>query len=128
MDSIVVDRDIRISTVGRDDYPELEGKVIEYIQPIGIVQKGIVVGCNRSLGLTVVEVSNKDHYLICIVGKSAPRPSNFANMACTYDELFDWVVEGIEEGVIFAQDMTMMHSPAYLYGGSPTGENCAYGQ
>ena len=121
---VVIDRDIRISTVGRDDYPELEGKLIETDY-----ETGVVVGCNRSLGITIVDAQNKDHFLVCFAGPIAPGGgTDFSDYTCTYMEMFDYTLECIKAGVI---DMTAIHR---VYRGDDTkygecnGRNCAYSQ
>ena len=102
-----LDRDIKISTVSRDDYPELEGKLVDYEYRDGVVKTGIVVGCNRSLGITIVNAENKEHYLVCFAGPVAPGGGHsFDPFACTYNEFFDYTLECIKEGHIVAGDMT----------------------
>ncbi|MCP3684071.1 MAG: hypothetical protein GY861_15425 [bacterium] len=130
-----LDRDIRISTVGRDDYPELEGKLVSILYPDkDYAVKGIVVGCNRSIGITIVEVEDKDRILACFTGKSAPggvTPAGtlegLARQGKTYDDLFDFVVELIEEGIWVAGAISRyaLGQPNF-YGG--VNQHCAYRQ
>jgi len=124
-ESIIVDRDIRISTVGRDDYPELEGKIVDYKEDL-FITKGIVVGCNRSVGITVVAVDNKDDYLICLAGPVTPGGgTNFKGKNCTYTELFDSVLKSIQKGILDAEKLILMYTDIVSYG-TPNGNSCAY--
>jgi len=63
--------------VAKDDYPELEGKIINYDYGTGNGVKCLVVGCNRSVGVTVVELRDKKIYSLCYHGPVCPKPSNF---------------------------------------------------
>ena len=130
-----IDRDIRISTVGRDDYPELEGKIVKITNAMG-EDEGIVVGCNRSLGCTIVKTDNKDQVLACFSGPVAPggiKPDNMvdllAELGKTYDDLFDYVVELIEKGEWKAGSFTnFLHQPGVYSHGTCNSEYCAYTQ
>lgn len=54
------------------DYSMLEGKVIDYITWSGKKCRGLVIGCDYDIGITIVDVENKDHYLCCIHGPKDP--------------------------------------------------------
>lgn len=126
-------KDIKLSTVGEDDRPDLEGKIVNYHfgSKDGYYSKsfkGIVVGCNRSLGITVVNLDDKDHYLVCIQGASAPGGATSVANGKSYEELHDFVVAQIEAGDIYSADCIQMQRGGPAMGFGPDGSNCAYRQ
>lgn len=55
------------------DYPELEGKVIEYVNPdFPEIKSVLVVGVNYDIGITLVNAEDKTDYLYCLVGPLSP--------------------------------------------------------
>jgi len=55
------------------DYPELEGKVIEYVNPdFPEIKSALVVGVNHDIGITLVDAEDTSEYLVCLIGPSSP--------------------------------------------------------
>lgn len=128
-ESIIIDRNIRISTVGRDDYPELEGKIIDYKMSDGIIDKGIVIGCNRSVGITIVNVQDKDDYLVCFSGPvTKGGGSDFSDSPCTWYEMFDALVAGIKAGKLLASELLELRTGSADSMGTCSSSECAYRQ
>lgn len=128
-----LDRSIKISTVGKDDYPELEDNIVI------ITQRGkdipcIVVGCNRSVGVTIVRAEDKNRYMLCFAGPVAPggiTPSfkkNLENHDKTYDEAFNYLIAMIKKGSWIAGDFISWVIDNENCGGGCSGSNCAYSQ
>lgn len=114
-------KDFKLSTVGKDDFPELEGKVVDVITLNGN-KKGIVVGCNLSIGITIVDVDNKDAYLLCYTGPSLPGVRGHTPKELKAAEL---TVQMIEQGKVdFIKLMRQLDS----YGHFPDADSCAYNQ
>ena len=99
--------DHKISTVGEDDFPELEGKIIMF-QPAGnqAAIPCVVVGCNRSIGVTLVNANNKDDYILCYIGPIIPeKPDGKYFNAETHEKVFNVIVEGIIDGELWSEDL-----------------------
>lgn len=96
-------KDFKLSTVGEDDRPDLEGKIVKYYYSDGDYVTGVVIGCNKSVGITIANVENKDHLAVCICGPSAPGPfyeNMLKRLKVSYDEMYDEIVACIEAGKI----------------------------
>ncbi|GAJ14278.1 unnamed protein product [marine sediment metagenome] len=52
------------------DFPELEGIIIDWYYPDQPDEKvkGLVVGCNYDIGVTIVNADDKTDYLTCLKG------------------------------------------------------------
>lgn len=120
-------KDIQLSTVGKDDYPELEGEIIVYEYSDGQQFDVLVVGCNRSVGLTLVDVHDKEEKFLCLIGPAAPGGKDFWQdyYEFTYDEAFDFCVEAIKDGYLHAGKLDELYLGSSRGGGefNPT---CAY--
>jgi hypothetical protein len=121
-----LDLDIKVSTVGEDDRPDLEGKIIPYVHGDGDTYSSLVVGCNRSVGVTLIDPNNKKHYHICLRGPALPvNDVEWCNGA--YDELYDVLCLMIENGEVRPAELLEIagHKGA---SGQPSGKTCAYSQ
>lgn len=124
-------KEYKISTVGEDDYPELEGKTVtffpidNYIPAIPCV----VVGCNRSVGVTLVSADTKE-YIMCFRGPVCPGTHyESPEDVLEGNELFDAIVEGIIEGEVYAEILTeIVESHGAVPGHSVGSHSCAYNQ
>lgn len=121
MKDIIVDT----NNVTKDDYPELEGKFVTYSMSDGSYQC-VVIGCNRSVGITIVDANDKEHFVICAGGPIMPDHNKFGKLFTdVWDKWFDMVVAGIESGTIDAEATTALYDdPNSL--GNCSGSNCAY--
>lgn len=113
--------------VGKTDYPELEGKIIRYDRgmPDPDIVTVLVVGCNTNVGITLVEAADKDHYLACFTGPSAPGGSN-----CTdFDQgIWEYLIKGIQRGLVEAREIHNFDNSCLGGGSGPDGSQCAYRQ
>lgn len=91
-------------------YAGLEGKEISVVTYDGEVYRGIVDGCDPSIGITVTKVANRDQPLFCLNGEGAPNGprANKSNDAPPLDkhvEILKWLHEElcrqIETGTVF---------------------------
>lgn len=125
-------KEYKISTVGEDDYPELEGKTVMYIPDSldAAAVPCVVVGCNASVGVTLVHADTKE-YIMCYKGPVCPRsedcepgwPSEVS------DEIFAAIVTGIIEGELYAgilEDILDKHG--LQVGNKASSDSCAYSQ
>jgi len=56
------------------DYPELEGKVIKYVNPdFPEITSALVVGVNYDIGITLVNAEDTTDYLCCLTGPLSPQ-------------------------------------------------------
>ena len=122
-------KNIKTFNLTKDDYPEFEGKVIKYEMSSGRVEPVIVVGCNRSVGCTLINPNDKDDYHVCVIGPAAPgfRKEYWGD---NYDKMFNALVQGIDEGLVIVQDVFVAHDPMVqsLFHTAPDGTMCAFGQ
>lgn len=119
-------KEFKFYNVVKDDYPELEGKIIDY----GCSQrwgKALVVGCNRSVGLTIVNASDKTYYLVCFRGPVSAEPSDESEWLCTYNEIFDLMISMIEKGKFDTDVAFEALFGTHLVDGNCSG-GCAYSQ
>lgn len=103
-------------------YSHLEGKEIELLR---FSKRGLVVGCDKDIGITIVNAADHDDYIMCLVGPSSPLWEGKAAQD-KYEELFNIIVEQLENGVY---DFMIINS--IVAGGSkegPTAKSCAFGQ
>ena len=106
------------------DYPELEGREIDYIGGEEHTT-GIVIGCNYDIGVTVVSKSDKNHYLLCLVGPMSPNyPKKNTVFRMGYRKCFNELIRCIERGVYHVE----INHKSVPTGGPPTAEFCAFGQ
>ena len=78
------------------DFSELEGKEIDYVCNNGKILKGIVIGCDYDIGITVVNKDHKDHNLVCLNGASSPNKKAYSEEA--YKTYFFCVIAMIKKG------------------------------
>lgn len=113
--------------VAKNDREDLEGRRVENLYFDKTIDSALVVGCNRAVGITVVNATDLSHKLICYRGPVVPDPSDFSGKQCTYDELYDALVAMIEEGVINNSELNLLeYGGAEQYGHCHG--NCAYSQ
>ena len=120
-----LDLGIKVSTVGEDDRPDLEGKIVSILGVIGTTT-GIVVGCNRSVGISIVDTDDHDNFMVCLRGAMMPNPSpDFDDL----DEITDVIIEMIEAGVVDITELKRYQNiPIGRNSGGTSGKNCAYRQ
>lgn len=92
-------KDLTFYDVAKDDHSELEGKVITFISR-DKEYTGVVVGCNRSVGVTIVNAKNKDEYLCCLVGPVAPGFKKFRDASVPATDTMDYLIQGIIDGEV----------------------------
>ena len=111
------------------DYSELEGKIID-IEGIKSCSKGKVIGCDPDIGITIVDLDDPNHYLVCLVGPSSPNHSG--KYIEENRKMFDMMVEQIEHGSydMIASRRTfdeLTGSPSLL-SSPPSAKKCAFNQ
>jgi hypothetical protein len=117
----------------KKDYPELEGKEINVI--IGWVDgtieniKGIVVGCNYDIGMTIKNADPKSSYkyLLCGTGPSSPlwKPQFDLQL---YKKSFNNFVRQVQKGEIDISQKANPNIPNTRFKPELHSENCSYGQ
>lgn len=123
-------KEFKFRNIVKDDYPELEGKVVTYYSGLHTYQ-GVVVGCNRSVGVTIVNLEDKDDYLLCITGAVSPGGYNMPDSAIkSYDEYFSHIIEKINEGHLDAFELVKFRDGCEYVSirGVVKGGSCPYGQ
>jgi len=105
-----------------DKYEELEGKTV-------IVEgdEGIIVGCDKDVGLSIVDINDKNYYLFCLVGPSSPNWDEVCYNSCKelYYMLFDISLEMINDGYIFFNRLNIDRRVGTFFASS---ETCPFGQ
>ena len=55
------------------DYSKLEGKEIKILNAASGCGRGIIIGCDPDIGITIVDAEDKDLYIHCLIGPAAPN-------------------------------------------------------
>ena len=84
----------------KQDYPELENVPFDYVMTSGRSLRAKAVGCNRAVGITVVDAEFTVKKLLCLNGPSAKEYS--AKSKTAYMTGFDHVIRGIKAGKYYA--------------------------
>ena len=87
--------DIKVSTVGEDDRADLEGKLITFYDEDG-AHPAVVIGCNKSVGITIVNANDPDDKYLCVRGPVIPV--NTVSAHINYDDSWKVMVQMIENG------------------------------
>lgn len=116
----------------QEDYPELEGLTLTYFNqddldapPITFQAK--VVGCNRAIGLTLVDATNPEVFVICLDRKRFAENQHLDN----YEHLFDHCVAGIRAGYLDTSDSVVypeIEGKDVPLSCVPTAEHCPFGR
>ena len=108
------------------EYEELEGKTITIHD-----NEGIVVGCDRDIGITIVGKDNLSQYLVCLIGPSSPSWRDSVHMTkdedkAEYYKLFDILVNQIKSG---QYDFSEIGAVVGIhYGTNPSVIKCPFAQ
>jgi hypothetical protein len=118
--------DIKVSTVGEDDRPDLEGKAVITIDAGYRDVACIVAGCNKSVGLTLIDANTKRNVL-CVRGPILA--DNTLDGHIDYDKSWDYLVKSIEDGVLDLKEYNDLYKNKRGKAGSGFGGVvCAYSQ
>jgi len=111
----------------KTDYSCLEGRVIDWYND-GLYYRGLVVLCDYSLGITIVNKEDKKDNLTCINGPSSPNTVERDHISRVYDEIFFKTVAMISRGVYIGEEGINENTTSRGYGvmfeymaGCPTG-------
>ena len=86
------------------DYPELEGKEVQWIYTDGKTDSGIVAGCNFFLGITIQDKNDKTNKLCCYNGPNSPQPYSGFGCAENYEKMFQYKIKQIKDGICRGRD------------------------
>ncbi len=115
--------------VAKNDREDLEGKIIKYITSDGSEYKGQVIGVNRAVGITVANLyygyNDAPKNLCCYRGPVCPIPCDTDDWVVSWDQMYDYVVSKIEQGVYKVNDVVVFKTGVPPYGGGSPGA-CAY--
>ena len=108
----------------KTDYPELEGKEVEFYDGLN-TRIGKVSGCNYHVGISI---EANDRYLLCLNGTKSPNYINYSNpmQHYNYRKLFHYLVKQIQEGYI--NPIIFLNETELDHGGKPTVNDCPYAQ
>ena len=81
----------------------------------------MVIGCNRQVGITIVDANNKDIFIVCYAGPILPghQPDEFKDITV----FFNTLVEQVQNGYV---DVSILQNMQLQNYGKCTGANCAY--
>ncbi len=99
------------------DYPELEGKIIDYYES----KKAYIVGVNYDIGITMVNAENHEEYLSCYRGPSITKPDD------NWGDIFYAVVDEIEAGKYTGAAYDLVKNKNAI-GDNPSSELCPWNQ
>lgn len=113
-----------------DKYEAQEGKVIDFYDGCGHHYKALVVGCDKTVGITIINNENHDDYLYCITGPSSPLwDKDFPNEIVL--KIITFIRDQIKKGVVCMKDKkTFQYSLGCTRtcGHNPSQESCSFGQ
>jgi len=112
--------------VAKEDYEELEGKIVTWVRTDQIRHKCMIVGLNRAVGITIVDAKDTNQYLVCINGPVMPNGGDISDFT-DYNELFEVVIGSIAAGVIHADEL-LEYQISDNWGTGPDGSDCPYSQ
>lgn len=114
-----------------DKYEAQEGKVIDFYNTDDECTEGLVVGCDKDVGITIVNNDDHDDYLYCVIGPS----SSLWNDDCSNAKILKtipYVRDQIEEGVFHLNDLIAYRSSLgfvdFGIAGGASQETCSFGQ
>lgn len=113
----------KISTVGQDDFPEYEGRTIVFDNEFK-VYSGLIVGFNRSVGVTIVDANDKDRYLFCYRGPVAP--GHRKGREDRDHAVFEYCIKAVEQGVFNSVEFDGV--VGRTSGSNLSAASCAYAQ
>ena len=110
-------------------FADNEGKELDIILRSGEVFRGLVVGCDPNIGITIVEKDNKNHYILCAHGMSSPVTKKLVkngewstyNLEEDLDDIMDIVMDGIEQGLL-----DIDASFGDIHGNAASSESCSF--
>jgi len=86
------------------DYSVLEGREVKFVDlnnKYNVNNKiGIVVGCDRDIGITIINKYDENEYLLCHPGPSSSQMAGKEDMVEGCLAVFDFTVALIRDGVI----------------------------
>ena len=113
---------------------ELEEKIINVIKLNRDIVKGLVVGCDLDIGITIVAEHDHDRYLFCCHGPLSPLRKDGRldeEVPEKYNFLFGFVVAKIKKGVFIYKeimDFATVHGGNGFWGEGAVRELCPFGQ
>ena len=114
------------------DYPELEGKVIEYVNPdFPEIKSALVVGVNYDIGITLVNAEDKSDYLFCLTGPGAPRwkecDGTESERTEYHKKIFALVLKMIKAGKYKEERMDVVYKSNPIgHGNNPGVSTCSF--
>jgi hypothetical protein len=114
------------------DYPELEGNKVDYLGLDEGDLVGKVVGFDYDIGITIVDVNDKNNYLLCINGPNSPLGKANKNLV-KYKRIFYAIVGLIEKGKMHIDEVEDIISdpgeyPSSPFQSQPSSKSCAFNQ
>ena len=83
------------------DYSVLEGKEVKVLDSKFDKDKiGIVIGCDRDIGITIINKYNKNNYILCLAGPSSPQFKECSTTIKVTLMYFDFITTQIRDGII----------------------------
>lgn len=111
------------------DYSYLEGRKFTFNNESKEI-KAKVLYADYDVGITCVNASDPDHYLLCLLGPSAPGVENWPKKA--YQHVWSYIINQIKSGYVNGRRIAEIynkHMPLDETAGyDPTSETCAFAQ
>ena len=106
-----------------DKYEKMEGKIVDYVDGVGTI-KGKIIGCDKDIGVTIVDNDNPDKYLLCYAGPKSPiHEGKDPGSSKLSNAVMKFLMKHMEAGKIVAADMP----GSSYYNGVPE-KYCSFGQ
>ena len=81
-----------------ENYEEFEGKIIDFYNEFLGNIRGLIVGCDPDIGITIVDADNNDRYLFCLTGPFSPN-WDFGDIEKErYKQYFENAIEQFKKG------------------------------
>jgi hypothetical protein len=92
--------------MAKTTFEELEGREVFFPDFKDEYQRGIVIGCDYDIGITVVDKNDKTNYLMCCPGPSAPEDY----MGEGYKTIFYSIISMIKKSEIHAHKINKLRT------------------
>jgi len=106
---------------------ELEGKIITWEGDNGEEHSALIVGCDRDIGITIVNAEDKNDYFYCLSGPSSPHYPSDPTTPENIEEdklMFDSVVKMLKKGYFNYKELA--GEPITILNRNPSIETCSF--
>ena len=116
------------------DYSKLEGTKVD-VNTYSLIgrqdYRGVVIGCDYWVGITIVNAKNKKEYLLCLHGEKTSQARGQSPIPKgNYQRIFNFIVKQIRSGLVDIGDIDAFVNRIGRYSSqdNASAETCAFAQ